>query len=91
MYTNFIQLNIVKKTKILANNRPSLVDNIFINTLGKEITSSDNLVDKISDHMPNFVIVKDILEKKRNRKVKIKDMKKFCKETFLKDLDERKS
>ena len=90
MYTNFLQLNIVKQTEILANNRPSLVDNIFINTLGKEI-SSDNLVDKISDHMPNFVIVKDILEKKRNRKVKIRDMKKFCKETFLKDLDEIKS
>ena len=90
MYTNFLKLNIVKQTKILANNRPSLVDNIFINTLGKEI-SSDNLVDKISDHMPNFVIVKDILEKKRNRKVKIRDMKKFCKETFLKDLDEIES
>ena len=90
MYTNFLQLNIVKQTEILANNRPSLVDNIFINTLGKEI-SSDNLVDKISDHMPNFVIVKDILEKKRNRKVKIRDMKKVYKETFLKDLDEIKS
>ena len=90
MYTNFLELNIVKQTEILANNRPSLVDNIFINTLGKEI-SSDNLVDKISDHMPNFVIVKDILEKKRNRKVKIRDMKKVCKETFLKDLDEIKS
>ena len=90
MYTNFLKLNIVKQTKILANNRPSLIDNIFINTLGKEI-SSDNLLDKISDHMPNFVIVKDILEKKRNRKVKIRDMKKFCKETFLKDLDEIKS
>ena len=48
--------------------------------------------------MPNFVIVKDILEKKRNfkikkkiRKVKIRDMKTFCKETFLKDLDEIKT
>ena len=40
--------------------------------------------------MANFVIVKDILHKKRN-KVKIKDMKNFCKETFLKDLDEIKS
>ena len=41
--------------------------------------------------MPNFVIVKDILEKKRNKKVKIRDMKIFCKETFLKDLDEIKT
>ena len=41
--------------------------------------------------MPNFVIVKDILEKKRNKKVKIRDMKNFCKDTFLKDLDEIKT
>ena len=41
--------------------------------------------------MPNFVIVKDILEKKRNKQVKIRDMKNFCKETFLKDLDEIKT
>ena len=41
--------------------------------------------------MPTFVIVKDILEKKRNKKIKIRDMKNFCKETFLKDLDEIKT
>ena len=41
--------------------------------------------------MPNFVIVKDILEKKRNKQVKIRHMKNFCKETFLKDLDEIKT
>ena len=35
-------------------------------------------------------IVKDILDKKRNKKVKIRDMKIFCKEIFLKDLDEIK-
>ena len=40
--------------------------------------------------MPNFVIVKDTLEKKRNKQVKIRDTKNFCKETFLKDLDEIK-
>ena len=41
--------------------------------------------------MPSFVIVKDILKKKRINKVKIIDMKNFFKETFSKDLDERKS
>ena len=41
--------------------------------------------------MPSFVIVKDILKKKRINKVKIRDMKNFFKETFSKDLDERKS
>lgn len=37
--------------------------------------------------MPNFYyetfIIKDIFEKKRNKKVKIRVNKKFCKETFL--------
>ena len=41
--------------------------------------------------MPNFVIVKDSLEKKRTKKVKIRNMKTFCKETFLKNLEEIKS
>ena len=41
--------------------------------------------------MPSFVIVKDIFKKKRINKVKIRDMKNFFKETFSKDLDERKS
>ena len=41
--------------------------------------------------MSNFEIVKDILEKRRNKKVKIRDMKNVCKETFLKGLDEMKS
>ena len=90
MYTNFLQPSILEPTRIVANNRRSPVHNIFINTLRKEI-SSGNLVDKISDHMLNFVIVKYILEKKRNKIVKIRDMKKSCKETFLKDLDEIKS
>ena len=32
--------------------------------------------------MPNVVIAKDIIEKKRNKKVEIRDTKNFCKETL---------
>ena len=53
MYTNFQEPSILEPTRIVANNRLSLVDNIFINTLGKEV-SSGNLVDKTSDHNAKF-------------------------------------
>ena len=90
MYANFLQPDNLEPTTIVANNRPSLADNISINNLGRNV-SSGNLVNKLSVHMPSFVIVKDILKKKRINKVKIRDMKNFFKETFSKDLDERKS
>ena len=90
MYANFLQPDNLEPTTIVANNRPSLADNISINNLGRNV-SSGNLINKLSVHMPSFVIVKDILKKKRINKVKIRDMKNFFKETFSKDLDERKS
>ena len=37
MYTNFLQPSILEPTRIVANNSISLVDNIFITTLGKEV------------------------------------------------------
>lgn len=39
----------LEQARIVANNMPNLADNIFINTLGKEV-SSGNFVDKISDN-----------------------------------------
>ena len=90
MYAIFLQPDNLEPTTIVANNRPSLADNISINNLVRNV-SSGNLVNKLSVHMPSFVIVKDILKKKRINKVKIRDMKNFFKETFSKDLDERKS
>ena len=90
MYANFLQPDNLEPTTIVANDRTSLADNISINNIGRNV-SSGNLVHKLSVHMPSFVIVKDILKKKRINKVKIRDMKNFFKETFSKDLDERKS
>lgn len=90
MYANFLQPDNLEPTTIVANDRTSLADNISINNIGRNV-SSGNLVHKLSVHMPSFVIVKDILKKKRINKVKIRDMKNFFKEAFSKDLDERKS
>ena len=45
MYSNFLQPCILEPTRIVANNRPSLIDNIFINTIDKKIDSG-NIIDK---------------------------------------------
>ena len=76
MYSNFLRLCILEPARIAANNRPSIIDNIFINTIDKKIDSG-NSINKVSDHMPNFLLVKDIIERKKYQKIKIRDMKNF--------------
>ena len=74
MYSNFLRPYILEPTRIVANNRPSITDNIFINTIDKK-TDSGNITDKESDHMPNFLLIKDITERKKYQKIKIRVMK----------------
>ena len=76
MYSNFLQPCILEPTRIVGDNRPSLIDNIFINTYDKPILSG-NFINKISDHMPNFAIVRDL-------KIKIRDMKILKKKNIYK-------
>ena len=89
MYSHFLQPCILEPTRIVNNNRPSLLDNIFTTTHNKTLKSG-NLLDKISDHMPNFLIIENILEPKKHQKSKIRDMKNFSEDKFLRDLDELK-
>ena len=76
MYSNFLRPCILEPARIAANNRPSIIGNIFINTIDKKIDSG-NSINKVSDHMPNFLLVKDIIERKKYQKIKIRDMKNF--------------
>ena len=86
MISNFFQPCILEPTRVIANNKPSLLDNIFINSIEKRITSG-NIIDKISDHMPNFIILEDFFDNKAsNQKIRVRDMKKFDKSKFLEDL-----
>ena len=71
MYSNFFQPCILEPIRILSNNRPSLLDNIFINTRDKGVYSG-NMIDKISDHMPNFAIINNIFHKERNQKIMVR-------------------
>ena len=67
MYSNLFQPYILEPTRITSNNRPSLLDNIFINTHDKEVYSG-NIIDKISDHMPNFAIINNIFIRKGTKR-----------------------
>ena len=56
MLENNLQPCITESSRIVDNCRPSLVDNIFINTLN--IPISGNLLENVSyDHLPNFIII----------------------------------
>ena len=53
MCSIFFQQCILEPTRVVLNSWPSLIDNIHINTYDKTI-HSDNFLDKVTDHMPNF-------------------------------------
>ena len=68
MIENSFQPCILEPTRIVQGNKPSLVDNIFSNSI--EPVTSGNLYQKISDHLPNFVIFNNIKSQKKKEFVK---------------------
>ena len=84
MLENNLQPCITEPTRITNANKPSIVDNIFINTL--ENPMSGNILEHISfDHLPNFIIIE---HEQINTKIKIKkrDTKYFNQKEFLNEL-----
>ena len=75
---------------MVLNSRPSLIDNIYIDTYDKT-NHSDNFLDKVKDHMPNFCIIDETYKVKKKRKIRIRDMQPFEKDKFLKDREEFKN
>ena len=53
MYENLLQPCIIQPTRVNNYQKPTLVDNIFVNTI--DVPISGNLIGRISDHFPNFV------------------------------------
>ena len=76
---NWLSLQILGPTRVTAHERPSLIDNIIINFHDLHC-SSGNLIEKISDHFPNFLIIfiETIkVEELHNTKVKKRDYSNF--------------
>ena len=86
--TQLMQPHIIGPTRIVAGNKPSLVDNIITNYTDNDIISG-NLLDKISDHLPNFIIFEnyEVFRQKPTR-AKNRDYKKFNEENFYRDFDD---
>ena len=56
MYFNIFHPHILLPTRIVDNARPSLLDNIFTNTLDLDIMCG-NLLNKITDHLPSLIVL----------------------------------
>ena len=78
--SNILQPCAIEPTRIVPGNRPSLVDNTFINIINKN-TYSGNLLDKLTDHLPDFVIIKNLNKKTSKQKIKM-----FILDKYLADL-----
>ena len=86
MYSHLFQPCITEPIRIVDRNKPSLIDNIFINTCTKSLIAW-NFIDKISDHLPNFLIIQNLKGERLTQKIQIKNMKNFELETFSADLE----
>ena len=84
MFQHNFQPCITEPTRITNANKPSLVDNIFINTF--DDPSCGNILEHISyDHLPNFMILNHEHTNKK-KSIKKRDKRNFDKDKFLADL-----
>ena len=57
MTLNWLSPQILRPSRETAHEKPSLIDNISINFHNLNCTSG-NLLERISEHLPNFLIIK---------------------------------
>ena len=82
---NHLQPCILGPTRILPGQKPSLVDNIFTNIIEKNIYSG-NFTDKITDHLPNFAVIKNHHLQKTKTKITKRDFRQFQEADYLEDI-----
>ena len=69
MYSKLLQPCITESSRIIAGQRLSIVDNAFTNIFEKDL-NSDNLIDKITEHLPNFLFIADLIDQHQQKKNK---------------------
>ena len=86
MLSNFCQPHIIQPTRFVDNAKPSLLDNIFLNSIEYE-THSENITSEISDHVPNFIILEKLdLTITKATKIHKRDFRKFNPQKFIVDI-----
>ena len=71
MYSGFLWPCILEPTRIVADNIPRIIDNIFIKTIDRKLDGG-NIINKVSDHVSNIILVIDIIEIKKTLKNNLK-------------------
>ena len=84
MLENSLQPCIIEPTRIVPSCKPSLVDNIFSNSV--EAVISGNLYQTVPDHMPNFAIYDKSQQPKTKKFIKRRSTKNTDIPAFQNDL-----
>lgn len=86
----FLRHCIIKPIGIFNYNRPSLVSNVFVNFHDKE-TFSEKIIDRITDHLSNFVIIKNMNNILHKQKIRMRDRKnqEVDQEKYLNDIEQQ--
>ena len=89
LHENLFLPHIVQPTRFVNKQKPSLIDNIFTNFI-IDTPISGNLISKISDHLPNFLIIRNISNKTPpNQNEVYRDFSRFNLDNFKEDLSHR--
>ena len=75
---------ILKPTRITSHSK-TLIDNIFTNNLENNIVSG-NLTSEISDHLPQFALIKTTQNQKPSTRKLKRDFRNFDREKFILDI-----
>ena len=87
MNSNLLQPCIIERTRTVDKQNPNLMDNISVNLFNKGLKIG-SLIEKISDHLPNFIIIKNLNKKTSKQKFKVRDLHSLDKDKYLEDLKE---
>ena len=83
MTINWLSPQILGPSRIAGPEKPSLIDNIFINFHDQQC-SSGNLIERISEHLPNFLITEQInITKMPKNKIRKRDYINFDSEVLI--------
>lgn len=84
MFSSHLMPSILHPTRI-TDTSSTLIDNIFLSNVSDCNILSGNLLSKISDHLPQFAILKDNAPEHKNITYFAYDYMKFDKPSFLSD------
>ena len=86
MVSNYLLPRILHPTRV-TDHSATIIDNIFSNNCELD-TLSGNLLSQISDHFPQFLIIKNVTVDYRNCSLFQNDYSKFNEQSFINDFKE---